>query len=178
MGVLRVAAAVATLALGGCYEPELRDCTLTCSSAADCADGQVCGEDHLCAAPGLAGRCASLPTDAGSDSRDAGVDARTISDARPDSSPDAPTHATLTITIDAQGRVTVLGIGTCDKAGPQNGTCMFPVPLGALVTVQAQGYPDWRFDKWTTPACITTKIATCTFTASTDTPVGVKFNKD
>jgi hypothetical protein len=170
MGVLGVSAAAFVIAAGGCYEPELRDCTLTCSSASDCADGQVCGDDQYCAAPGIAGRCASLPGDAGSNSRDGGIDARTI--------PDAATHVTLTISIEGQGRTVMLGTGTCDKAAPQNGMCMFTVPIDALVTVQAQPYPKWRFDKWTTTPCRVSLIGSCTFTATSSLTIGVKFRKD
>ena len=43
------------IAAGACYEPELRDCTLSCTAAAECADGQVCGSDHFCASPEIAG---------------------------------------------------------------------------------------------------------------------------
>ena len=39
--------------LSGCYEPELRDCTVTCEGATDCADGQTCSAG-LCAANGVA----------------------------------------------------------------------------------------------------------------------------
>src|SRR5688572_992995 len=110
MGLLRVG--VAGLAsIAGCYSPEVRDCTLTCSAASDCVDGQVCGSDHFCAAPAIAGQCASLPGgDAGDGIRDAGVIAP-IADARPDA-PDAATHTTLSLMIDGQGRITVQGIAT------------------------------------------------------------------
>jgi hypothetical protein len=171
MGLLRAGVALVAASAAGCYEPELRDCTLTCSEASDCAGGQVCGSDHFCAAPAIAGRCSSLPGDAGSNGRDGGVDPPKM-DARVDAPPDAPTHVTLTISIEGQG------IGTCDEAAPQNGQCAFDVPINALVTVQAQSYSDWHFEKWTTVACITVPIASCTFYASVSTPVGVKFKKD
>jgi hypothetical protein len=70
----------------GCYAPELHDCTVECTRAADCASGQMCGSDGWCARPEAAGRCARLssgdggivpPGDsAGSDApTDAGIDA-------------------------------------------------------------------------------------------------------
>ncbi len=37
--------------LAGCYEPELRDCTVHCTSASDCTGGQVCRKDGWCAMP-------------------------------------------------------------------------------------------------------------------------------
>jgi len=43
--------ALAVLALASCYDPELRDCVVTCAGSDDCADGQVCGADRFCAAP-------------------------------------------------------------------------------------------------------------------------------
>jgi len=177
MGLLKLGVTLLA-ATAGCYAPELRDCTLTCEQASDCAGNQVCGSDHFCAAPDIAGKCSSLPSDAGSNDRDAGVDGSTIPDARPDAPPDAQTHAALTVTIEAKGRVTMLGIGTCDEAPPQNGQCTFSVKLGSLVTASAQGYPDWRFEKWTTAVCASTSINTCTFTFNAATPLGVKFKKD
>ena len=164
-------------AMTGCYSPELRDCTLTCSSTSDCADGQVCGGDHFCAAPAIAGSCSSLPDGAGSNNRDAGVGAATM-DARPDAAPDAPTHVALTINIEGQGRLNVQGIGTCDKSAPQNGSCILVVPANMPVTAEAEPYSGQRFEKWTTVICAAMQSSTCTFTPTMTTPVGVKFRKD
>jgi hypothetical protein len=169
MGLLGIGV-VLVVASAGCYEPELRDCTLTCNEASDCASGQVCGSDHFCAAPDIAGKCSSLPSDAGSNARDAGIDAAKL--------PDAATHGQLAVAIEGEGRVTVTGFGTCDKAPPQNGQCTYVVPLNASVTVTAQSHSDWYFDKWTTAACAMTPVATCTFTFTTSTPVGAKFKKE
>ena len=178
MGILRAALAL-MVAMTGCYSPELRDCMLTCSAASDCADGQVCGSDHFCAAPGIAGSCSSLPGGAGPGGRDGGVDTPTMLDARPDAAlPDAATHVPLAISIEGKGRVIVQGIATCDKDGPQNGMCTFLVPINVVATAQAQAYTDQRFDKWTTPVCAATSSATCMFTPATATAVGVKFRKD
>ena len=178
MGLLKIGvAALVAATAAGCYAPELRDCTLSCGAESDCAQGQVCGSDHFCASPEIAGRCSSLPGDAGSNDRDAGVDGAKLPDARPDAPPDAATHAALTVSIEGQGRITVQGF-TCDKAGPQNGMCVITLPLAMLVTAQAQGYPDWRFDKWTSATCATTPIATCTFTLTGATTLTGKFKKD
>lgn len=177
MGLLNVAAASVVVAGAGCYEPELRDCTLTCNAASDCADGQVCGTDGFCAAPGIAGQCSQMPGAAGSADRDAGMTDAKMADAAHDVPPDAATHVPLMISIDGKGRVTV-GTETCDESGPQNGSCTFMVPIYAPVTVSATAYSGWRFDRWTTPACAIVPISTCTFTPTTATPVGVKFRKD
>jgi hypothetical protein len=39
------------VASAGCYNPELRDCTVRCSAASDCTGGQVCRSDGYCAMP-------------------------------------------------------------------------------------------------------------------------------
>lgn len=175
MGLLDRGLAFSTaLAVTACYSPDLRDCTLTCSSAADCAADQVCGSDHFCAAPDVAGRCSTLPSDAGPPDRDAGIGDASLPDARPD----APTQAVLTIDIAGKGQITMLGVGTCDSGEPQNGSCTFVVPIDALVTAQATGWSDWWFERWTTAPCATTVIPTCTFIASGPRTVGVKFKKD
>lgn len=178
MGILRPGVALLAAIAGGCYSPELRDCTLTCSAASDCADGQVCGDDHFCAAPGIAGRCSTLPTDAGGTIRDAAVDGPKIVDARPDAAPDATVWAAIEVTIEGQGRVIVQNIATCEKAGPQNGSCMFYVLTGSAVTVHAQGYFDWHFDKWTLAACEEVDGSTCTFQAIATSYVNAKFKRD
>lgn len=174
MGLLRLASVLLMTSATGCYDPQLRDCTLTCSAPSDCAGDQVCGSDHFCAAPDIAGTCSSLPSDAGSNNRDSGVDGTKM----PDAAPDAATHAALTVSIEGEGRLSLLGIGTCDKSGPQNGLCVYTVQLQSLVTVTAQGYPDWHFDKWLTSVCASTPVTTCTFAFNAATPLGVKFKKD
>jgi len=180
MGILRVSGPLLVAMTSACYSPELRDCTLTCTAASDCADGQVCGSDHFCAAPGIAGRCSSLPGDAGGTDRDGGVDDQKMPDARRDAAtPDATAYVLLAITIEGKGRVIVQGIGICEQAAPQNGHCTFPVQLGMVTTAQAQPYWDQRFEKWTTAICAATLGSTCTFTpTTTSTALGVKFRKD
>src|SRR5688500_10347444 len=145
MGLLKLGYALTfTIAGVSCYSPELRDCTIACASEADCAQGQICGADNLCAAPELAGRC-NMPGDAGlPNPSDGKPDAK-----MPDAPPDTATHTAIAISIEGKGRITVDGIGTCDEAGPQNGQCMFLVPLDKSVTVNATAYPDWGFDRWT-----------------------------
>ena len=43
--------------IAGCYTPDVADCTITCTGAAACAAGQVCGSDGYCATPSVAGHC-------------------------------------------------------------------------------------------------------------------------
>ncbi|HSN28352.1 MAG TPA: hypothetical protein VLT45_18835, partial [Kofleriaceae bacterium] len=62
----RTVAAAALLA--GCYSPDLRDCTVSCASSADCAGAQVCNASHLCAAQDVAcSTMTSTPHDAAID---------------------------------------------------------------------------------------------------------------
>jgi hypothetical protein len=62
-----VASACAAL-LAGCYqEPLFPDCVKLCRDGADCAPGQRCGDDGLCAAPEIAGRCAAITDADGAD---------------------------------------------------------------------------------------------------------------
>lgn len=179
MGLLETGLAIsAALVVTACYSPDLRDCTLSCSSASDCAADQVCGSDHFCAAPEIAGRCSSLPPDAGSGNRDAGIRDARLPDARPDAPPDAPTEAVLSIEIAGKGQISMLGVGTCDSEGPQHGSCTFVVSRGALVTAQASASSDWRFEKWTSAPCATSPIALCTFIAGGPLTIGVKFKKE
>ena len=80
---MRIALVAALLA--GCYDPELRDCTVDCSSADECADGQVCGSDGMCAAPEAAGQCGGS----------------------------APSRVSLRVTVDGHGEVVVDDRGSC-----------------------------------------------------------------
>lgn len=165
MELLKLGVACAAAVGLACYEPELRDCTLTCSAASDCADGQVCGPDHFCASPELAGSCAAR-------SRDAGV-----VDTKPDGPPAPPGHVPLAIEIDGKGQITVHGIGTCRESGPQNGSCLFLVPRATPITADAMPDGGWRFERWTTETCAGVSIHTCTFTPSMATTLGAKFKK-
>jgi hypothetical protein len=178
MAVLRLAAAL-TIALpgAGCYAPELRDCTVVCASQEDCASGQICGADQFCAAPELAGRCSSLPADAGARDRDAGGDDGNV-DARPDAArPDAPVMVPLHLKIDGEGRVLVSGQETCEKAGPQRGDCTYQLPLGLAVTLAAQPYNDSRFERWNGAPC-NQQGETCSFIASAAADVHARFKKE
>jgi hypothetical protein len=41
----------------GCYDPSVRDCAVSCKSAAECAGGQTCSGDGFCVSPEYRGRC-------------------------------------------------------------------------------------------------------------------------
>jgi hypothetical protein len=95
-GIL-VGVVVAYLLAGvGCYQPELRDCTVQCSAATDCTGGQVCRADGWCAMPSVE----SCPASGAGVDSGAGADASTGT-----SMPDAPDQA------------------LCQQ-GCTNGTCM------------------------------------------------------
>lgn len=161
MELLKLGVVYAAAMSVACYEPELRDCTLTCSSEFDCADGHVCGSDHYCASPEVAGTCGTRAVDAGA------VDGR----------PDELGYVPLAIEIDGKGRVTVHGIGTCNPPGPKKRYCVFVVPRASPLTADAVPDPGWRFARWTTKPCDGVPISTCTFTPHAPTTLGVKLHK-
>jgi hypothetical protein len=172
MGVLRVRDVLA-IALGGasCYSPELRDCTVSCASQNDCANGQVCGADQFCAAPEVAGHCSSLPSDAGGDDRDAGA-----GDGKLDAAPDPIVMVPMHLKIDGDGRVTVTGQLTCEKQGSQNGDCQYQVTLGLPITLDAQPYNGHQFERWTGAPC-SAQGTTCTFIPTGATDLHARFIK-
>lgn len=59
--------AIACVLVGhlGCYDPSVRDCSVTCRSAKECAAGQTCSGDGFCVSPTYRGRCERMATDAG-----------------------------------------------------------------------------------------------------------------
>jgi hypothetical protein len=148
--LVRAAGVAALAALAGCYDPSLRDCTVTCHGAGECANGQVCGADGYCAAPGVAGTCGAVDARETADapsidaSSDAPVDAVVI-DAPPDATP-----AQLHVTISGKGMVT-------DSTGTRVCTtdCLFPAADGDKMTFTAQGMGSAHpFQDWTTANCM------------------------
>jgi hypothetical protein len=139
----------------------------------------VCGSDLFCASPELAGRCASLP--AGDGGMPPIRDAASIDDANnaipPDAPPDTKPTTTVEVHVEGKGRIALEDIGMCDEAGPENGDCMFVVPVGEPLHIEAIAYPDWRFEKWTTITCIVDD-ETCDFTPLLPTTVSGKFKRD
>jgi len=172
MGLLEKFIVPSLAIVAGCYEPELRDCTVRCSAESDCAVGQVCGADHMCAAPDVAGHCENVAAvvDAGV----VGDGAKPQPDARPDAPPppDAPTHGQLHLKIEGgRGRITVQGIGTCTDE------CTYTVLLGTQLAAEAAAVEEWRFDKWTNGPCIG-QSANCVFSQTFLVDVTAKFKKD
>jgi hypothetical protein len=132
--------------LSGCYEPSVRDCTVSCSGTEECAGGQVCGPQGFCVDEGVT--CTNAATDAG------------------------PTMVTLRVQISGPGKVDVTGAGSCGAGGQTD--CMIPVPRGAVTVTAIQSSGEHPFDKWTTMNCAN-QGAVCSFTAQTASFVGVKF---
>lgn len=165
-------ARVATVAaLSGCYSPDLRDCTVTCASSADCAGAQVCGSDHFCARPASAGTCARTQSDGGGPPGDAGPDASAPPDAggNPprDAAPDAAPTGVLQLQVMGHGEL-VAGSHMCST------DCMFELPL-VPVDVVAVAAGDQAFDGWTIGPCVGSPSTTCTVTPPAT--VGVRFHK-
>ena len=166
MGVLIVTIAVG---LAACYSPSLRDCTVTCSAASDCASGQVCGGDHFCAAPVIAGTCATpvqLDADIDGALADAAIDARAA-----DAAIDAALFVALHLHVDGKGTLLLDGGGSCRS------DCMLSVPRAEPSTLRAIADADQMFDRWTSPTCAG-QPATCTFTPLVATTVNARFRKE
>jgi hypothetical protein len=97
--------AIACVLMGhlGCYDPSVRDCAVTCHSAAECAGGQACSSDGFCVSPQYRGRCERQV------SQDAGDDEQQQMDAPPpdtggdNSALAACQHGCTAGTCDAQG---------------------------------------------------------------------------
>lgn len=171
MGLL--AAAAAALVLAGCYSPAVRDCTVSCQAPGDCAAGQVCGTDGMCAAPDVAGHCALVAPDAGvrvdapAPPRDAAIDAP----------PDAMPTAQLTVQIMGKGSVVLDGTMVCSSEAPQRGMCVYTVPPGVAITAQATPIQlDQLFARWTSIVC-SGQGARCTFTPVDPTTISARFEK-
>lgn len=170
---LRAAAtATAATALVACYQPTLRDCTVSCSSAADCAGDQVCGASGWCAAPDVA--CSLDPDAASVDG--AGADG---SDGDGMSPIDAPmmidAGADLRIVISGRGSVATDQPGVNCQTPP--GDCTYSVAPGTAVTLTAiDGPGNNQFVDWTTPNCMGMG-RTCVLTVSSPvTLVSVEFD--
>lgn len=171
MGVLGVVAA-AGLALAGCYSPSLRDCTVSCGSAGDCATGQVCGADGMCASPAVAGRCRRV-VDAGIPDAPVRPDAAPPRDAAPP--PDASRTVRLTVQIMGKGSVTVDGAGSCSSQDPDRGSCMYDVVPGAPLSAQANPIAvSDVFTMWTSMTCAG-QGARCVFTPVAATVITARF---
>jgi hypothetical protein len=171
MGILVHAAiaalAVAGAAIAGCYDPSLRDCTVSCASPGDCASSQVCGADGKCAAPEVAGRCGAVDARGRDDARlpgDADVD-----------SPDARATVALHVQVSGKGSVLVDGIGACSSQDPQRGDCLYDVTPGVPLTAHAiQIQSDQVFAMWMSTTCAG-QGARCVFTPVAPTTINARF---
>jgi len=168
MDVVTRLAMIAALLVAGCYGPEVRDCTVSCASASDCATGQTCGEDGWCAAPDVAGSCAAR-TDA--------PDARPVDAAIDGAASDAGV-AQLHVIVAGRGKVVVdpLGVECIGYAGVP-GDCLFDVSPGATeMLLPVETTPSSAFAGWTTDNCAEA-ASSCTVTMEPPvTLVGARFN--
>ena len=161
MEVLAALAAAGLLA--ACYEPALRDCTVSCASPGDCAHGQVCGADGMCAAPGIAGHCAMVAPDAGP-----------LRDAAPR---DAAPTVRLTVLIVGKGSIMLDTGAICSSLDPQHGNCSYDVAPGIAITAQAMAIQaDQMFARWTSETC-SNASARCTFVPDAATTISARFEK-
>lgn len=140
--------------LSGCYSPELRDCTVSCSGSDDCAGEQTCAKG-FCAAKGVSCTGAMV--------NDAGTDARPV---------DAAPQIVLHVMISGMGKVDVAGVGRCGDAGEHD--CFFSVMRGTLTATAIPTQTDHPFEKWESMTCMG-QPATCTFMANGPTTIDAKF---
>jgi hypothetical protein len=156
--------ALAGVALAGCYSPSLRDCTVSCGSASDCATGQICGADGMCASPAVAGRCG------------AAVDAGHIDAPGQDAAlPDAARTVRLTVQIMGKGSVIIDGIGACSSQDPDRGNCVYDVVAGAPLAAQASPLTaNDVFAMWSSVTCAG-QGARCQFIPVIATVIAARF---
>lgn len=152
MVLLRVA--LAALALGACYRPDARDCTVACDDPGDCLDGQVCGASGWCATPDVS---CKVGDDAAPDPIDgAPDDARAVDGPpAPDGPPPDAAGAELRVLVSGRGKVVVEPLGVeCVGTTGAPGDCTFGVAPGTEVTlVPLQTHPNYPFAEWTTANC-------------------------
>jgi hypothetical protein len=159
---LLVCSLAATSGASACYAPTTRDCELSCGSDSDCAGGQVCGTEHLCAGRGLS--CAPGAVDGGlvgDGERAPPVDAHAV---------DAEQTVVLTIMIGGMGTVTLDGGASCSTMP----SCQLVAPLDKQATLVATPGAKMMFDMWMMGPCMG-QGATCTFVPTTDTMLQVHF---
>lgn len=167
MAVLRATLLVA-IATSGCYEPEFRECVVTCADDSDCGPGQVCGEDRLCLGAD-ARRCdPPMLVDASLASPDAPP--RDAAMPPPDAPPPPPPRYPLVVKVSGGGKVLVPGFAPC------GGECTYHV-LGGTIALQASADEDWYLDKWT-EACAGMVGTTCTLFVAAPITAGAKFRDD
>jgi hypothetical protein len=168
-------AAAAAMSLVACYQPSVRDCTVSCNSADDCAGDQVCA-NGMCAAPG--NTCdvtvdAANPDAAFDDapSTDGTMNDGTMTDGTP------PIDAGADLRIVITGRGSVVGDQPGVNCTVPPADCTYGINPGTMVMLTAVDGPGTHtFIDWTTPNCMGAG-RTCTVTVMAPvTLVGAAFN--
>lgn len=144
--LLAVTTLVLGLVLGACYEPDILDCTVTCTEPTDCAGDQVCGIDGFCAAASVAGTCGGEPA----------------------------ANVMLSVKVDGVGRIRVHEVGDCDRDDVNRGECSWLVPPAPVQVEAIEIDDESKFERWTTTTC-TDEPASCTFTPTAATLVSARF---
>ena len=152
VGLVRPALAIVLVAtVGACYEPELRDCTVSCSGPGECARGQVCGDDGWCAVPEVAGQCGEP----------------------------APVGSSLRVTITGQGRVKIPSLDqVCQAMTPAGTECTYAITPAMPLSMKAENAGGgYEFQGWATANC-DGQGATCELAAAAgDNLVGARFTE-
>ena len=170
MALLARAVCAATL-LAGCYSPDLRDCTVSCASSADCAGAQVCSADHLCAAKAVSCANPAHPVDAAVETSDAParlVDAPRMVDAGPPPI-DAPAPVALHLHVDGMGGTLSFNSFSCTD------DCTYQVPYNVSITVLATANGNHSFVAWSQGPCTGSLQHTCTVMPTTPLTLAAKF---
>lgn len=165
----------------GCYSPELRDCSVQCTTSTDCGGGQICGSDQYCASPERAGHCAQIAGPDGGADPDGRPDARPPRDAMIDAPIpiDAFVHPYLRLKVIGKGRIDAAGIGSCDTESANAGDCRYDIDLGMPIDLHAEPADGYELDTWTSAICANAPGLDCTFTPTTvESYVSVRFRKD
>ena len=170
MALLARVLAAATL-LAGCYSPDLRDCTVSCASSADCAGAQLCNAEHLCAAKDVSCSTMTTPRDASPGAADAPAqrDAAMIDAGRPPI--DAPVTVIVHLHVDGHGQLST------DTTNCQN-DCDVSVTRGTPMNVLAQGLGDQVFKGWTQGPCVGSQLPSCALAPTANVTVGARFHKE
>jgi hypothetical protein len=164
-----------------CYAPELRDCTVSCETSSDCARGQTCGDDKLCAAPQIAGTCTGQDVEA---SIDAGITSDVAATIDAAASIDAgfidapgPMTVSLRVRISGKGSVAIDGHGECTSEKPQDGDCLYEIVRNVQQRARAfSNEVGQQFVGWTAGPCIDQPVV-CTFAATDATTIVAKFRR-
>ena len=148
-------------ALSGCYSPELQDCVVACSVAADCGPGQACGGDGWCAGGDAVGQC-----DPPSDEPPVGTgdELRVVIEGLGE------------VEIDTSGSASLPGNKICVSTRSTGATCVYPMAAGMWATLRQKEVGGWRFDGWSWIGCTLGKPKSCLIrTGAGSTLVSAKF---